>query len=224
MHGFARKTGIVFACCLFAIVVTYSHAQGAPAKPAVGTLMTPSATYGKLLSGMEKEFVDAAEAMPEDKFNFAPTSGDFKGVRPFGAQVKHVAEANWYFFGGDMSEADGKAKSDAIEKLTSKADIVKALKDSFAQAHTFIGGMTPENAFVMTANGTRGGMAAFGIAHMMDHYGQMVVYLRMNNIVPPASRGSAGASRAASAFLPRLAFSSSSFGLLRASSTASSCC
>ena len=51
-------------------------------------------------------------------------------------------------------------------------------------------GITPENAFVMTANGTRGGMSSFGIAHLMDHYGQMVVYLRMNGIVPPASRGS----------------------------------
>ncbi len=69
---------------------------------------------------MEKEFVDAAEAMPEDKFNFAPpaTAGDFKGVRSFGAQVKHVTEANYFFFGGGMSEADMKTKADAIEKLT----------------------------------------------------------------------------------------------------------
>jgi uncharacterized damage-inducible protein DinB len=89
-----------------------------------------------------------------------------------------------------MSEADMKTKSEAIEKLTSKADIIQALKDSFTQAHTYIKGITPENAFVMTANGTRGGMSAFGIAHLMDHYGQMAVYLRMNGIVPPASRGS----------------------------------
>jgi len=82
-----------------------------------------------------------------------------------------------------------KAKHDAIEKLTSKAEIVQALKDSLAQAHTYVGGITAENAFVTTEHGTRGGMAAFGLAHMMDHYGQMVVYLRMNGIVPPASRG-----------------------------------
>jgi uncharacterized damage-inducible protein DinB len=155
-------------------------------------VVTPAATYGKLLDMLSKEFVDAAEAMPDDKFNFAPpeSAGDFKGVRSFGEQVKHVAEANWYFFGGSMSEADSKAKHDAIEKLSSKADIIQALKDSLAQAHTFIDGTTAQNAFVMTANGTRGGMAAFGIAHMMDHYGQLVVYLRMNGIVPPASRGS----------------------------------
>jgi uncharacterized damage-inducible protein DinB len=192
MHIPSRIATRLLLCCAVAAVPTFALAQAAaPAKPAVGTQMTPAATYGKLLSNMEKEFVDAADAMPEDKFNFAPaeTQGDFKGVRSFGAQVKHVAQANWYFFGGDMSEADGKAKSDAIEKLTSKADIMQALKDSLKQAHSYVDGITGENAFVMTAHGTRGGMAAFGLAHMMDHYGQMVVYLRMNSIVPPASRG-----------------------------------
>jgi uncharacterized damage-inducible protein DinB len=191
MHIPTYFTGRILLCCAFVAAPAFVLAQeAAPAKPAVGTQMTPSATYDKLLSGMEKEFVDAAEAMPEDKFNFSPTQGEFKGVRSFGAQVKHVAESNYYFFGGGISEADMKTKSEAIEKLTSKADIIQALKDSFTQAHTFIKGITPENAFVMTANGTRGGMSSFGIAHLMDHYGQMVVYLRMNGIVPPASRGS----------------------------------
>ncbi len=192
MHIPSRIATRLLLCCAVAAAPAFALAQAAPAKPAVGTQMTPSSTYDKLLSGMEKEFVDAAEAMPEDKFNFAPptTMGDFKGVRSFSAQVKHVTEANYYFFGGDMSEADMKAKSDAINKNSSKADIVQALKDSFSVAHGYINGITNENAFVMTAHGTRGGMAAFGIAHMMDHYGQMVVYLRMNGIVPPASRGS----------------------------------
>jgi uncharacterized damage-inducible protein DinB len=191
MHIPTNFAGRILLCCTVVAAPAFAFAQEpAPAKPAVGAQMTPSATYDKLLSGMEKEFVDAAEAMPEDKFNFSPTQGEFKGVRTFGGQVKHVAESNYYFFGGGMSEADMKTKSEAIEKLTSKADIIQALKDSFTQAHTFIKGITPENAFVMTASGTRGGMSSFGIAHLMDHYGQMVVYLRMNGIVPPASRGS----------------------------------
>ncbi len=189
MLKIVRIAGSALGCCLLA-AATLAHAQApAAAKPAVGTVMTPAATYGKLLGMLSKEFVDAAEAMPEDKFDFAPTTGEFKGVRSFGAQVKHVAEANWYFFGGAVSEADSKAKHDAIEKLASKADIVQALKDSLTQANTYVDGITAENAFVMTANGTRGGMASFGIAHMMDHYGQLAVYLRMNGIVPPASRG-----------------------------------
>ncbi|HEY2469099.1 MAG TPA: DinB family protein [Terracidiphilus sp.] len=182
-------------CCAVAAAPAFASAQDSapakPAKPAVGTVMSPSETYTKLLGLMEQEFVGAAEAMPDDKFDFAPpaTAGEFKGVRSFGAQVKHVAQANFFFFGGNMSEADLKAKSDSIEKLTTKADIVQALKDSFAQAHTYVNGITAQNVFVMTEHGTRGGMTSFGLAHMMDHYGQMVVYLRMNGIVPPASRG-----------------------------------
>jgi uncharacterized damage-inducible protein DinB len=196
MHGTIRFAGRMLACCLLAAASTLTFAQAAapaaPAKPAVGTPIPPAQVYGKLLSGMEQEFVGAAAAMPEDKFNFAPatTGGEFKGVRTFGQQVKHVAQANYYFFAGaNATEADIKAKSDAIDKLTAKADIVQALKDSFTAAHAYVDGITPENAFVMTAHGTRGGMAAFGIAHFMDHYGQMVEYLRMNGIVPPASRG-----------------------------------
>ena len=182
----------VLGCCLLAGSLTVASAQeAAAAKPAVGTQMAPAQVYGKLLDLMEKQFVSAAEAMPDDKFDFAPpeSAGDFKGVRSFSAQVKHVSEANYYFFGGSLSEADLKAKQDAIEKLKTKAEILQALKDSFAAAHALVNSMTPENAFVMTANGTRGGMAAFGLAHFMDHYGQMVEYLRMNGIVPPASRG-----------------------------------
>jgi len=179
----------LLGCCLMAATSNVLIAQDGAKGPAVGTKVPPSQVYDKLLSGMEKEFVDAAEAMPADKFDFAPTTGEFKGVRTFGGQVKHIAEANYYFFGGGkMTEAEDKAKSDSIEKLTSKDDIIKALKESFAVAHAYIAGITDENDFVMTKNGTRGGMSTFGIAHLMDHYGQMVVYLRMNGIVPPASR------------------------------------
>ena len=184
-------SGRILGCCLLAAASTLALAQAtAPAKPAVGTLMSPSLTYGKLLSGMEQEFVSAAEAMPEDKYNFAPpvTAGEFKGVRTFGEQVKHVAEANAYFF-HDPSKPMVDNRAD-FEKLKTKAEIVKALKDSFVQAHAYVDSITPENAYVMTANGTRAGMAAFWIEHFIDHYGQICVYLRMNGIVPPASRGS----------------------------------
>jgi hypothetical protein len=112
--------------------------------------------------------------------------GEYKGVRTFADEVKHVTQANYYFFGG---EAQAKAKGDAIKALKTKAEIVQALKDSFTQAHTYVDGITPENAFITTETGTRAGMAAFGIAHFMDHYGQMCEYLRMNGIIPPASRG-----------------------------------
>src|SRR5450432_3812008 len=168
-----RIAGCALACCCLLTAASFTHAQAAqPPKPAVGTPQAPAQIYGKLLAGMEKEFVDAAEAMPEDKYDFAPTTGESKGVRSFGSQVKHVAEANYFFFGGDaFTDANDKAKSDAIEKLTTKADIVQALKYSFKLAHALVDGTTADNAFVTTTHGTRAGMASFGLAHMMDHYG-----------------------------------------------------
>jgi uncharacterized damage-inducible protein DinB len=192
MQALIRSAASALACCVLAAALSYGHAQ-APSKPAAGTQIAPSQTYGKLLGMMEKEFVDAVEAMPDEKFNFAPpeAAGDFKGVRSFAGQVKHVTGSSYYFFGGpSMTQDQVKAKEDSIEKLTSKAEIVQALKDSFKNAHAFVDGITPENAYVTMANGgTRAGLASFGLAHMMDHYGQLVVYLRMNGIVPPASRG-----------------------------------
>jgi uncharacterized damage-inducible protein DinB len=190
--------GRLFACTLLATSCAFALSQAAttPAKlpataePAV-VHIPPAEDYGKLLGLIEGEFVSAAEAMPEDKFDFAPPAGagNFDGVRTFGQQVKHVAGANYFFFGGpDFTEAATKAKQDEIEKLTSKADIIKALKDSMAQAHKCVGELTPANVSIKSGFGTRGTMAAFGMAHMMDHYGQMAVYLRMNNIIPPASQ------------------------------------
>jgi uncharacterized damage-inducible protein DinB len=200
MFKLPRIALCILGCCLLSATPSLVLAQAAapakpaaPATPAVGTPIPPAQTYGKVLSIMEQQFVSAAEAMPEEKYNFAPpaTLGEFKDVRTFAQQVKHVAESNYYFFGGpDYTDAGAKAMSESIEKLTTKADILKALKDSLAKAHAYIDTITPENAFVQTAHGTRAGMASFGIAHMMDHYGQLVVYLRMNGIVPPASRGS----------------------------------
>ncbi len=183
----ARSAGV---CTLLFALSTLAVAQTpAPAKPAVGTPVAPAQIYDKLLTTVEKEFVSAADAMPDDKFDFAPTQGEFKGVRTFGEQIKHVTEANLYYFHDPATPLTDIRAS--VDKLKTKAEIMQALKDSFEQAHAFVNAITPDNAFITLPNGgTRAGMAAGGTAHMLDHYGQMVEYLRMNGIVPPASRGS----------------------------------
>jgi uncharacterized damage-inducible protein DinB len=170
-------------CCSLALPVAASAQMDMSTSAA-----SPAQTYGKLMSGMQGEITSAAEAMPADKYNFAPTQGEFKGVRTFGGQVKHLAEANYEFFEGwNIGTPPTEA---SIEALTSKDDILKALKDSYVYAHKAIDTITAANAFESLGKdkGTRAGAAAFCIAHSMDHYGQMVVYLRMNGIVPPASR------------------------------------
>jgi uncharacterized damage-inducible protein DinB len=149
----------------------------------------PSEVYGGMLKRLSEQVVGAAEAMPADKYDFAPTAGKFDGVRTFGAQVQHLAEANYFFFSGfGLSGAPDDAK---LKALKSKDELVQALKDSFAFAQKGIDTMTPQNAFMTVGSGkmqmTRAGWATLTLAHSMDHYGQMVEYLRMNGIVPPAS-------------------------------------
>ena len=195
MQTTLRRASAMLALCLLVSTPHFAHAQMAnAAKPAPGTPVAPSQALESILSGIEKEFVPLAEAMPDDKFDFAPpvADGDFKDVRTFAGQIKHVTEANDYYFSDhQLTQAEFKVKRDAIEKLTSKADIIQALQDSFKLAHAYMAGITPENAWLALPGGrTRASMAAYGMQHTMDHYGQLVVYLRMNGIVPPASRPS----------------------------------
>src|SRR5438270_25793 len=150
------------------------------------------------VSNVEHEFVSAADAMPEDKYSFAPTNGEFKGVRTFAEEVKHIGFANHLFFGPLMGETiDTKniqQESNGPAELKTKAEIVQYLKDSFALGHKAIATITAGNQVtpldkpVFPFLSTRLAIANIGTFHPMDHYGQMVEYLRMNSIIPPASR------------------------------------
>ena len=159
---------------------------------------TIASTVEREISTIEKQVVEAAEAMPEDKFNFSPESlnipgGEYKGVRTFAVQVKHVATSNYFIWSpltGDKVPEDLK-DGNGPENLKTKADIIKFLKDSFALGHKAAATLTAQNMLQTAAVGksTRLRLATFAVAHAFDHYGQMVEYLRMNGIVPPASRG-----------------------------------
>lgn len=159
------------------------------------TAVAPADSLNAALSTFEAEFVGAAEAMPADKYDFAPatTIGLYTGVRTFAQEVKHVTQANYSLMRG--FGVSGAPDLKTIDALKSKDDIVKALKDSFAYMHSAINTITPENAFMSVPGPaqyklTRASLAAYGMGHLMDHYGQMVEYLRMNGIVPPASQQS----------------------------------
>jgi hypothetical protein len=149
------------------------------------------------ISAIEKQIIDATDAMPEDKFNFTPEAlnipgSDYKGVRSFAVEAKHIAASNWFIWspltGEKLPEGlnDGNGPAD----LQSKPEIIKFLKDSFALGHRAAATLTTENMLqaLGKSKSTRLGLAEFGVAHAYDHYGQMVEYLRMNGVVPPASR------------------------------------
>jgi DinB superfamily len=150
------------------------------------------------ISAVEKQIIDAAEAMPEEKFNFSPENlnipgDDYKGVRTFAVQVKHIAASNYFIWSpltGDKVPDNIKDGNGPAE-LKSKADIIKFLEDSFALGHKAAATLTTENMLQPGPNGkwVRLDRAEFGVAHAFNHYGQMVEYLRMNGIVPPTSRG-----------------------------------
>jgi uncharacterized damage-inducible protein DinB len=149
------------------------------------------------ISNAEKQIVEAAEAMPEDRYNFSPenlniTGGDYKGVRTFAQEVKHIAASNfaiWSPLTRDKLPKDYMG-GNGPENLKTKAEIIQFLKDSFALGHKAAATLTLEN-MLQPAEGsksTRLHLAEFAVSHAYDHYGQMVEYLRMNGIVPPASR------------------------------------
>jgi uncharacterized damage-inducible protein DinB len=185
-----KKTASLTICLLVLA------ALGAAQEKARDERRTVTDILDHTVSNLEQEFVPAAEAMPEDKFGFAPTNGEFKGVRTFAQQIKHVAAVNYELAGAILEERPPADIGDEAgpASMTAKADIIKYLKDSFAYVHKAVKTINDKN-LVETVKSPFGegrvsrlGLAASVGSHGYDHYGQMVEYLRMNGIVPPASR------------------------------------
>ena len=176
--------------------VSKSVAAASPLQQAAQPAPTLPASIDRQISRVETLIVDVAEAMPEDKFNFTPESlkipgSDYKGVFTFVGEVKHVAAGNYFIWskitGDKLAEElfnDGRGP----DNLKTKTEIIQFLKDSFALGHHATATLTSENMLQSAARSTRISMATFVIAEAYNHYGRMVEYLRMNGIVPPASR------------------------------------
>jgi uncharacterized damage-inducible protein DinB len=210
----SRVSTLILGVGLVLGSVTGAHAQaaGAATPSAPQNLQAgspgqqaPAPSFSRVVDAqigiIESEFVAAAEAMPDDKFNFSPESlslqgSDYKGVRTFASEVKHVATANYAFWlpiTGDAMPA-GITDGEGPANLKSKAEIVKYLKDSFALGHKAAAALTADNVLgtvktvIFPKPMSRLFLSTFAVQHANDHYGQMVEYLRMNGIVPPASR------------------------------------
>jgi hypothetical protein len=178
------------ACCCLLLLSGIALAQTAKSDP-----RTVSEVLDRSVTGIESEFVSATDAMPADKYSFAPTSGEFKGVRTFEQQVKHVAAVNYMLGSGILAEKPPvEGGENGPDSVKSKTDIIKYLKDSFAYLHKAVGTINEKNQIASIkspfgdGNATRLGLAVGAVGHCSDHYGQIVEYLRMNGIIPPASR------------------------------------
>jgi uncharacterized damage-inducible protein DinB len=142
--------------------------------------------------------VSAADAMPADKYGFAPTDGEFKGVRTFGQQVKHLAATNHILAAAALGEEPPTDAGDEMgpETVRTKAEILDYLNGSFEHLARAIGAIGDKNTTVKSSpisplkgtETTRLTLTVEAMIHAFDHYGQMVEYLRMNGVVPPASR------------------------------------
>lgn len=148
------------------------------------------------VENLEHDLIPTAEAMPEDKFAFVPASGEFKGARTYAQQIKHIAAVNYELAAAILGERSLVDINDEAgpESITSRDEILKYLKDSFEYVHKAIATINEKNmaATVKSPFGeghvSRLSLASSVAWHGFDHYGQMCVYLRLNGIVPPASR------------------------------------
>jgi uncharacterized damage-inducible protein DinB len=177
------------------LVLLSSFAVAQDQKPEV-----PGATTTQVLNewvtNIEQLLVPAADAMPEAKYSFAPTAGEFKGVRTFAEQVKHLAAANYLLGSRILGEAPPKGTQGetAPASVRSKVEVMEYLKGSFACLHRAAAKVDEKNEVepIPGAKGTwqrtRLGLLIDAVAHSSNHYGQIVEYLRMNGIVPPESR------------------------------------
>jgi uncharacterized damage-inducible protein DinB len=151
-----------------------------------------------LLQISEKLIIPAVDAMPADKFGFAPTDGEFKGVRTFGQMVKHLSATNHILAAAALGEEPPADAGDEVgpEVVRTKAEILAYLKGSFGHLEKAVEAIGQASAPVnpspisplKRAEVTRSALVAESLMHAADHYGQIVEYLRMNGIVPPASR------------------------------------
>jgi len=153
-------------------------AQTSPSDPLI-------ASSKVFYTNAKQDILRSADKLPEDKYAFKPTDS----VRSFGQVLAHVADGQYEFCGAAAGNHDQK---NIEQTAKSKADITAALKSAFAYCDAIYAGMTDSKAAEMIpAFGgikiTRLSMLDFNVSHTMEHYGNLVTYMRIQGIVPPSS-------------------------------------
>ena len=145
---------------------------------------------------IESDILSGAQAMPEDNFDFTPESlnirnSDFKGVRTFAGQIKHLATDNiliWSAINGDAVRSDIEDVN-GPKNIKTKNEVIEYLKSSFAIGRKAISTLTTGNAMDLIEFRGRKlsklDLAFYALTHANEHYGQMVIYLRFCGIIPP---------------------------------------
>ena len=192
MKGYMRTPSCVL---LFSLALTPALTSSLCAADGVNTDGV-ARIFDSQIQSLEHEQLTLAEAMPADKYDFAPTAGAFKGVRTFAEQVRHMATVIYMLSGavlGEKPPVDTGKDDNGPAAVKTKAQLVEYLRGSLVFAHKAVGTLTVKNELEDIASPFGGGkmkrLAAVSMIawHSFDHYGQMVEYARMNGVVPPAS-------------------------------------
>jgi uncharacterized damage-inducible protein DinB len=172
----------VSAVMLFTVVAAAQTPAPAPAPAPQPTGLADG--LKRAWNGVKQNVTETADKMPEANFSFKPTPE----VRSFGEVLGHIANGNMAYC--SMAKGETPPKNDA-EKITAKADLVKALNDSFAACDAVFSTLTDEAMLEKVKNGqretARGVYIAGVIAHVNEHYGNLVTYMRLKGLVPPST-------------------------------------
>lgn len=196
-----RTKSIPILVVYLATVSVYAQ-TGAQAADRTNAALLDAAQQKRAMQSLskviEKELISAVEAMPADKFGFIPTDGEFKGVRTFGQMVKHLSATNHILAAAALGEEPPADAGDEVgpENVRTKAEILAYLKGSFVHLDKAVEAIGETNIPVHASpisplkrgEVTRSALITESWVHAYDHYGQLVEYLRMNGVVPPASR------------------------------------
>jgi len=170
------------------LLTTAAFAQSDAQKSAdqVKTPDNPLSTFNKYAYARVKDILlRSADKMPEENYSFKPIDT----VRSYGQIVGHVADAQYMFCSIALGDKNPGPKIEQTK--TSKADLIAALKDAFAYCDKAYDGMTDASATQMVKlfgnDAPRLGALTVNNMHNMEHYGNLVTYMRMKNIVPPSS-------------------------------------
>lgn len=180
----ARTLLRTFLICLLAPAAV-AFAQGNP-PPAAAPQNNPLAVHNKsLFGGIKGILLRSAEKMPEENYSFRPTDA----VRSYGQIIGHVADSQYAFCSIVLGEKNPSPKVEQTK--TSKADLISALKDAFAYCDKAYDGMTDASAVQMVKfmGGDKPKLIVLTTnnVHTIEHYGNLITYMRMKNIIPPTS-------------------------------------
>ena len=194
---YMRLTCALTLCCLLTVGSVAAQARSPETAPCLQA-GSERLALEILRRVVERNVLSAADAMPADKYGFAPTDGEFKGVRTFGRELKHLAATNYILAAAALgvdppADAGDEAGPDSV---VSKTQILSYTRASFAELQRAVDrigkpGATARTSPISPLQGDRATPLALtveALIHAYDHYGQMVEYLRMNGIIPPASR------------------------------------